>query len=236
MTPRPNSRRRAFTLVEMLVAMAVMGIVMSFAALEFKDVVFTYINVDSHLSAEQQARVALAKVSDLSRQASVVNNLNPEMSPTPAVTEPVSTRGPVLRFTKAQDLSAVSIPTPSGVPNPCYDTVTIFVVPDSAVPNSDPIFKPHNLVEQVAPFDTTRHECISGTPTQFRLIARNVEDFTVQPVESCDAGSPKCTSYGQGYRLDISIFGYDDHNEDQRAGALYHLSSVITPLTFGKSL
>lgn len=218
---------RAFTLVEMLVSMAVMGIVMSFAALEFKDVVFTYLNADSHLSAEQQARVAVAKVNDLSHQASVVDGANPA----PPITEPGPTPGPELRFTMAQSLDPNSIPLQNGVPAPCYDVVTVSLAPDSAAP--DPIAAPHNLVEQVEPYQTSRTECTKGVTFGLHLIARNVENFTVQQIEPCNGID--CTPYGQGYRIDISIFGYDENKVDRHAGALYHLSSVITPLTFGAS-
>lgn len=217
----------------MLVAMAVMGVVMSFAALEFRAVVFNYLGIDSHLSAEQQARVAIAKVDDISRQASVVDSVDPAALPSPAIVQPASTAGPTLQFTKTQCLDLSCIPTQNGVPKPCYDTVTIFVVPDSSVSNSDPIFQPHNLIEQTAPIDPTRSDCTGGDKAASRLIARNVENFTVQKAE-CGNGGGNCT-YGQGYRIDISIFDYDDHSANSHEGTLYHLSSVITPLTFGES-
>jgi prepilin-type N-terminal cleavage/methylation domain-containing protein len=233
MTVRRKSRYRAFTLVEMLVAMAVMGIVMSFAALEFRAVVFTYLGIDSHLSAEQQARVAVTKVDDISRQASVVDSLDPAALPSPPIVQPASTAGPILQFTKAQCLDLSCIPTPNGVPKACYDTVTIYVVPDSIAPNSNPILQPHNLIEQIAPVDPSRTECTGGENAGSHLIARNVEDFTVQKAE-CGIGGGNCT-YGQGYRIDISIFNYDDNSKNSHEGALYHLSTVITPLTFGES-
>jgi prepilin-type N-terminal cleavage/methylation domain-containing protein len=219
-----RSRRRAFTLVEMLVAMAVMGIVMSFAALEFRAVVFSYLNIDSHLSAEQQARVAIAKVNDLSRQASVVNDVQLSQSPQPAVLQPVSTPGPVLQFTRADSLQ--NIPLFDGAPDPCYDIVTITL---AQVNGSIQI---HNLVAETSEWDPSRSDCTKpANPVQ--VIARNVQDFTVQHAERCPR-KDKC-SYLQGYRIDVSIFDYDDHAADQHAGALYHLSSVITPLTFGAS-
>lgn len=225
MTMRKNVHRRAFTLVEMCVAMAVMGIVMSFAALEFKAVVFTYLNADSHLSSEQQARVAIAKLSDLTHQASVVNNPDPNVSPQPAIILPAgNTPGPTLQFTMAQSLDPSSLPTPGGVPKPCYDLVTVSINPISAA---------NDLVEQVEPWDSTRTECTQGFTFGSHLIARNVEAFTVARAE-CDLGGNNCT-YGQGYRIDISTFDYDDNAADSHAGALYHLSSVITPLTFGES-
>lgn len=230
---RGNSRRRAFTLFEMLISMFIMGLVMSFAALEFKDVVFTYLDVDSHLSSEQQARVAIAKVNDIARQASVVDQ---SQNPVPPVVQPASTAGPILEFTKAESIDPTSMPTPGGVPDPCYDDVSIFVVPDAVVPNNNPIDQPHNLVERVVPQNTSRIECTSGKqPLPLHLIARDVQAFTVEKIEPCAPNDPKCSQFGQGYRIDISVFDYDDHKADNHSGSLYHLTSVITPLTFGKS-
>lgn len=233
MTAQRNSRRRAFTLYEMCVAMAIMGIVMSFAALEFKAVVFSYLDADSHLSAEQQARVALAKVDDLSRQASVVNDVSATApSPEPAILEPASTPGPTLRFTKVDSLDLNTMPFCNGAPCPCYDVVTIALSQVSI--SGDPIAQPHNLVAETEPYLLNPPSCSKPADAGMRLIARNVEDFTVQPAEPC-VNPNNCTGYLQGYRIDISTFDYDDHAADQHSGALYHLSSIITPLTFGRS-
>lgn len=232
MTMRSGYRSRGFTLVEMLIAMAIMGIVMSFAALEFKDVVFGYLSGESHLSAEQQARVAMAKVDDLSRQASVVDGA----APTPPVLQPVRTPGPVLQFTKAEDLGPKSMPTPGNMPKPCYDYVTIELEQPAGIVNPDPSQQPHTLVEQTTPYDPTRLDCVApnSTPAPPRIIARNVASFVVQPIE-CPPTKSNCQSYSQGYQIDISIFDYDDNAADHHAGALYHFSSVIDPLTFGKA-
>jgi prepilin-type N-terminal cleavage/methylation domain-containing protein len=213
--------RRAFTLVEMLVAMAVMGIVMSFAALEFRDVVSTYISVGSHLSSEQQARLAMAKVSDALRQASVVDVPDPNSTASPgvAVLEPQSTPGPRLVFTAAAEVDANMPLDGNGRPTPCYNVVQIYWEPSSESP-------PGNLFEQIDPDDPGKGPCpnfnYGGMP---RLLARNVQAFVVQP------GSGD--GFLQGYRVDVSIFDYDDNKLNSNAGALYHLSSVITPLVFG---
>ena len=231
MKAQRKSRKRAFTVFEMVIAMAIMAIVMSFAALEFRAVVFTYLDADSHLSAEQQARVAIAKVNDLSRQASVVNDVTSLMSPQPAILEPTGTPGPTLQFTKVDSLDPNNMPFSNGVPDPCYDVVTITLSQVST--SGDPIAQPHNLVAETAPYPFNPPTCGKPADDGVRLIARNVQDFTVQHVEPCQNSS--CSGFLQGYRIDISTFDYDDHAADQHAGALYHLSSVITPLTFGAS-
>lgn len=211
--------RRAFTLVEMLVAMAVMTIVMSFAALEFKDVVSTYLSVGSHLSSEQQARLAMQKVSDALRQATVVDSPDPNSTAKPgqAVREPQSTPGPRLVFTAAAQVDANMPLDANGRPTPCYNVVQIYWEPSSDSP-------PGNLFEQIDPNAPQNGPCGNYGPMP-RLIARNVQSFVVQP----GAGQ----GFLQGYRVDVSIFDYDDNKLNSNAGALYHLSSVITPLVFG---
>ena len=214
-----KKRRRAFTLVEMLVAMAVMGIVMSFAALEFKDVVYTYISVGSHLSSEQQARLAMAKVSDALRQASVVDSPDPNSTgqPVQAVLEPTNTPGPRLVFTAAAEVDANMPLDGSGRPTPCYNKVQIYWEPSSESP-------PGNLFEQIDPVNPA-DPCPFNYAGMPRLVARNVQAFIVQPGRG--------DGFAQGYRVDVSIFDYDDNKLNSNAGALYHLSSVITPLVFG---
>jgi len=229
-----NSGSRAFTLVEMLVAMACMGIIMSLAALEFKDVVYGYLYTESHITSEQQARLALAKVDELSRQASVVDSQSPGPAPLPAILEPSSTPGPRLVYTQVADLNTKTMPLCNGAPCPCYDKVQIYIAPPSSVPGGDPALQPHNLVEQIDPQDPLRGQCVptQPAPESFRLLARNVEDFEVQPVSCQDQGD---CSYLQGYRVDITTFNYDENALDNHAGAAYHISSVITPIVYGKA-
>jgi len=214
--------QRGFSLVEMIVAMAVLGIVMSFAALEFKYVVYAHLFDESHLSVEQQARVTMAKIDVLSHQASVID-LGTDVinSPPPAIIHPDATPGSTLEFTQVASLDPAALPTPNGYPQPCYNKVQIYLDDQNASGG------PGRLLERVDPYAAP---CPGYNYADMpRLIARNVQNFTVQQVKnSVDA-------YGQGYRVDLTIFNYDDNKIDQRAAATYHLSSVITPLVFGKT-
>ena len=212
-------RQAGFTLVEMMVAMAAMGIIMTFAAFEFSSVINAHLFAVSHLSAEQQARIAMQKVAGISRAASVVDtgSDDPMSTPPPAVSEPSSTTGPRFVFTQVASLDPNDMTIQNGVPVPCYNNVQIYLqntvgaVGGTVWEQADPHDQP------CKGFDYSRMPL---------LIARNVADFEVTPVKNTNA-------YENGYRVDITIYGYDDRSIDSRAGASYHLESVITPIVFG---
>jgi len=221
-------KARGFTLVEMCVAMGVMGIVMTVAAMEFKTVVYTHLFETSHMSAEQQARVAMAKIAGISRQASVVDNQTVGSNPTPAVTEPSSTAGPRFVFTQVACLGTdpKCLPVSGGVPAPCYNKVQLYLQNTVGAVGG-------TLWEQAEPFDAAGGPCPSFDYSRMPLlIARNVEDFSVTPIPN----NTNKLGYQNGYRVDLTIYGYDDHSIDSRAGASYHLQTVITPIVFGESL
>lgn len=210
---------RGFTLVEMLVAMTVMAIVMSLAALAFKYVIFAHLFAESHLSSEEQARVAMAKVTGIARQASIVDDGSALVTPPPPpFSEPAATPGSRLAFTQAAALPT-DMPTPGGRPVPCYNKVQIYFSEQNGAQTGE-------LLEQIDP-DVAASPCpnfdYSNMP---RIVARNVQAFSVEPLAGAGA-------FATGYRIDISTMVATDNANDQRAGALYHLSSVISPLVFG---
>lgn len=219
-------RSRAFTLVEMCVAMAVMAIVMSLAALEFKDVVYAHLFAESHLSVEQQARVAVAKIAAASRQASIVDSTpipgQPDQNPSPAISEPQKTPGPRLVFTQVATLDTKYIDV-NGAPQLCYNLVQIYLDKPSAQDEG-------KIWEQVAPNDPTQGNCPGYTyPAGPILLTKNVNAFSVEPLS---AGKDK---YEIGYRIDITIFDYEGYALDNRNTALYQLSTVILPNVYGKA-
>ena len=213
-------RRKAqgFTLVEMMVAMAIMGIVMTLAALEFKYVVYGYLFNESHLTAEQQARVAMAKVTNVAHQASVPDSSpNPQASSTPvAILEPLSTPGARLAFTQVASLNPSDMPVVNGDPVPCYNVVQLYVDSFAGVPSVG------KLWEQVDPL--LGSDCAGFDYSHMPLLlSRNIQRFMVEPIQN-----------GQGYRVDLTIYDGEDHAIDNRAGATYDLTSVITPIVSGQ--
>jgi hypothetical protein len=206
--------------------MAAMGFVMTVAAMAFKTVVYEHMFAESHLTAEQQARLAMAKISGISRQASVVDSSpQPNASQTPAIIEPFSTPGPRLVFTQVACLGTDAtncLPVVNGVPQPCYNIVKLYVVRD-VLPSTGA-----SLWEQADPVGAAPGGCPGFDYSHMPLlIARNVEDFQVAPIAN------SVDLYATGYRVDLTIYGYDDNKIDTRAGAAYHLQSVITPIVFG---
>jgi len=205
--------------MEMLVAMAVMAIVMSLAALGFKYVIFAHLFAESHLSSEEQARVAMAKVTGIARQASIVDmGTSFATPPPPPFSEPAATPGTRLVFTQAAALP-IDMPTPGGRPQPCYNKVQVYFSEQNGAQTGQ-------LLEQIDP-DVAGSPCANFDYSNMpRLVARNIQAFSVAPIAGAD-------SYGNGYRVDISTMVATDNANDLRAGALYHLSSVISPLVFG---
>jgi prepilin-type N-terminal cleavage/methylation domain-containing protein len=222
MTHRGRTGARAFTLVEMVVAMAVMGIIMTLAALEFKYIVFSHLSAESHLTAEQQARVAMAKITGAAHQASVVDSSpNPLATATPAIIEPVTTPGPRLVYTQAASLDPSAMPIQNGVPVPCYNQVQLYLdkAPGDTV---------GTLKELATPIGPSLGSCAGFDYSHMPLLlARNVQDFQVSPIAN------NVDPYAAGYRIDLTIYDEEGHQIDQRAGALYTLSTVISPIVYG---
>jgi prepilin-type N-terminal cleavage/methylation domain-containing protein len=207
---------RAFTIFEMIIAMFIMAIVMSVAALEFQSVIYQHMFLESHLTAEQQARVAIAKVSGAARQTSV--DISDFPTPPPPVIQPASTPGPILEFYQVASLQPGEMPTPGGIPKPCYNTVTIAL-------NKQIGETVGTIEETIAPVSGP---CVPAPPVAPLVLARNVADFQVSYASGV-------ANSGAGYRIDVLIYDQEDNTIDQRMGASYHLSSVFTPLVFGKA-
>jgi prepilin-type N-terminal cleavage/methylation domain-containing protein len=217
--------RRGFTLVEMLVAMLLLGIVMSIAAYEIQTVVYQRMYMQSHMTAEQTARVAMSRVADDSRQMSV--DITDFAQPQGPVLQPatMSTAGPILQYYETAGLVAQGsgpnpLPSPNGVPVPCYNEVTIQLV----IPTPPPTLRGGELQETIVPVGSP---CDMTYPSAPIVLARNVSSFTVTAIPSGSTGVPN------GYQIDISAYPSDDEaNIDTRMGATYRISQMITPVVF----
>jgi|GEM_PF-2200539 len=97
-TVRRPKRSSGFTLVELLVAIAVLGLILTFIGLEFVSVVDNTLHTRASVDAEAQARIVMAKVSGQMRGAYFDETDYPTAAP-------------------AQQLAVVSpIPVPSASP------------------------------------------------------------------------------------------------------------------------
>ena len=216
-----NRRRtRAFTLVEMIITTSIVAIVMAIAAWMFQSVIYQHMFLESHLTAEEQARIALAKVTGAARQMSVdITDVSGDNTPAPPVIQPTATPGTVLEYTQVNSLQPGELPTPGGVPRPCYNFVEIQLdKPNGQLTGT--------LDEVISPVSSP---CSQNPPPLPIVLAHNVEDFQVKQVPSNGATV-------NAYQIDITIWDQEDNaNIDQRMGAAYHLSTVITPVVFGRA-
>lgn len=218
---RRNRTYRGHTLVEMLVAMAVLGIVMSLAAFEFQSVIAQHNFVQSHLDAEQQARIAMSKLSVAVRQASVdVTDFPSPGGPVTMPTAGTSTASEIQYYAVA-GLSPQALPTDgNGAPIPCYDQVTI------TYQTPAPMASEGTLLKTVAPVGLP---CVATAPSP-EIIATNVDYFNVT---ERSAGS----GYKNSYNITLSIKA-EIINLSRSASPLptqYTLSTTLSPLAFGKT-
>lgn len=124
---------RGFTIVELLISMTIMGIVLALAVVEFAMVFNHNSLMTANLTADQNARIAMAKVTNELRQA--MPDLTDSTSGTVMVTPtqpPPSTAPTAVTFVQFYRVHNGTgglvnpIPTDAnGNPTPCYDLVTL---------------------------------------------------------------------------------------------------------------
>ena len=125
--------RRGFTVTELLISMTIMGIVLGLAIVEFA-MVFNHNNLmGANLAADQNARIAMARVTNELRQAMpdltdsstgtiVVTPTAPPPSTAPTAVTTVS----FYRVHNGTGGFVTPVPTDiNGAPVPCYDLVTL---------------------------------------------------------------------------------------------------------------
>lgn len=168
-----SKKPRGFTVTELLISMTIMGIVLALAVLEFA-MVFNHNNLmNANLSADQNARIAMARVTNELRQAmpdftdmstgQVV--VTPTAPPTATAGSPVTT---VTFYRVHNGPGGLTTPVPtdsSGNPIPCYDTVTL---------TWDSVAK---TISKTVTLKTNANCPTASTVTS--VIARNVTNFGV---------------------------------------------------------
>ena len=167
------TKPRGFTVPELLISMTIMGIVLALAVLEFAMVFNHNTLMNANLSADQNARIAMAKVTNELRQAMPDFTdystgqmvVSPTAPPTATAASPVTT----VQFYRVHNgPGGLTTPVPTdsaGNPIPCYDLVTLTW--DSTAKT---ITKTVALV--------TNTNCPNAATTS-NIIARNVTNFGV---------------------------------------------------------
>lgn len=208
---------RAFSLVEMLFAMTILGIVLGLTVAEFTAAIQNFRFEDAHLDAETQGRIAMAKINDLMKMATPdiadqgLASPNGKCQtvgtcPVLAASLPNSVDGATqVSFfvvtndvTKVGHLSQTTMTTNgNGEPIPVYDVVTV-------------LYDGANTVESCRVPATTfdpANPCANVTP---QIITHNVDPappngaapFGVTPL-GCSA-SP-CQDQASAVQIDLSI-------------------------------
>jgi prepilin-type N-terminal cleavage/methylation domain-containing protein len=168
---------RGFTLIEMMFAMGILGLVLSLTLAEFITAFGHFSFAQTHMDAEMAGRVAMAKVNDALQLATSDHNPNdvPPCATKCRVVAKLSAMGDdiaiIVTTTDPSDTSGQLSPTMQTVgqiPRPDYQIVEL------------------NL-------DSTKQEIIEtrstysafftgGTPTSTAVLARNVQTFNVVPL------------------------------------------------------
>jgi len=174
-----RNNRRGFTIVEMLISMTIMGLVLALAVVEFA-MVFNHNNLTSaNITAEANARISMAKVTNEMRQAmpDVTDFTTPPYpmvvtptAPPPSTAPGTSTSIEYYRVDNGSaGLTASPIPVDSnGNPVPCYDEVTL-----TYDPVGETITRTISLVQNT--------NCSTASVTT-DILARNIVGFSVSAI------------------------------------------------------
>jgi hypothetical protein len=110
---------RGITVVEMLITLGVIGLVLTLTVALFQLTTHHFSKTTTDLSGEQEARIAMSRVTKELRQAMP----DPNLPPAPPVLAPMpsATATPYVQFTEAEPFSSADYRVVS------YDTVTIFM-------------------------------------------------------------------------------------------------------------
>jgi prepilin-type N-terminal cleavage/methylation domain-containing protein len=210
-----NAGQRGNTLVELLMAMVVLAIVMSLAAFEFRSVITQHEFVQSHLDAEEQARIAMARMTAAVKQSSV--DISDFSLPNGPVISPTSTPDSKIQYYQVSGLTPDDLPTAAaGAPLPCYNVVTL------AYQTPAPKETEGTVAETIAPVGAP---CPNFTYPPSTVIAQNVDSFGVQLISG--TGAPT-------YQLNLTIKA-QLLTATNMPPSQYSLSETIVPLVYGSS-
>jgi prepilin-type N-terminal cleavage/methylation domain-containing protein len=194
---------RGFTLIEMLTAMFVLGIVLTLTVSEFTYAIANFRWTNAHLDAETQARVAMARINDLMKMGTPdilttqcakqntcsVIDVNAKLQNGTDANTSISFYEVTNNTADVGHLSPTMLTNASGEPQPSYNVVTI-------------LYQPPNLVECVqtqANFDANPTQPCLNVGVQ--TIAYDVTAFGITPL-GCGAALT-CDSLVGSVQVDL---------------------------------
>jgi prepilin-type N-terminal cleavage/methylation domain-containing protein len=200
-----RAKTRGFTIVEMMISMSIMGLVLALAIIEFVMVFNHNSLMTADLSADQNGRIVMARVTNELREGMPdVTDYTGLNTPPPIVSNPTpaASAAPVqsITFWRVHSGSGglddpVAIPTdPNGNPAPCYDQVTLTYDPAA-----------HTITKTV----TLKTNVNCATPqTTTNIVASNVSSF--------QATAPS-----------TNLIDIDLQTTDTKGGSIYDLNSQV---------
>jgi prepilin-type N-terminal cleavage/methylation domain-containing protein len=203
--PKFNKRngRRGFSLIELMFAMGILGLVLSLTLAEFITAFGHFSFAQTHMDAEMAGRVAMAKVNDVLQLAS--SDHNPADVPAACSTHcmvvankndlawpgPISDVAVVVTTNDVTDSSgqlSAGMKTVAGVPEPDYQVVEL---------------KMDNVLQQITETRTSfKQWFLGGLPTSTAVLARNVQSFNVTAL-NWDGAKGFCS----GFQVNIQTVG-----------------------------
>jgi len=234
---RTRKSEHAFTLIEMLFAMTILGIVLGLITLEFTAAIQNFRFSNAHLDAETQARVAMAKVNDVMKMGT------PDVNDPPCVAnsqkcsvlanflQVASPNGSVSFFEVTDDHSdpghlsdaGMTLNPGNGEPKPQYEVVTILL--DNVKNELDLCRIKDTSFDPASP-------CAGSTGTQ--VLAYDVTNFNVTPI-GCPIGNATCQSETGTLQVDISTTNNTNQNTGSSTSGQTAESAQVTNTLFFSS-
>jgi prepilin-type N-terminal cleavage/methylation domain-containing protein len=199
-----RTKTRGFTVIELMISMAIMGLVLALAIVEFVMVFNHNSLMTADLSADQNGRIVMAKVANELREGMPdVTDFTTPATPPPIVSNPTPPAGApsqTISFWRVHSGTGglddpIAIPTDAfGNPTPCYDQVSLVYDPAA-----------HTITRTV----TLKTNAKCPTPsTTTNIIASNVSSF---------GATAQSTNL-----IDIDL-----QTTDTKGGSIYDLNSQV---------
>ena len=216
---------RGATLIDVLVAMVVLAVVATAVAFMFEEAVKHFAFSSSSLTSEQQARVALTKVTVAMRQASLIVTATPDQNgqtpipvPMPSATGAPSNQVVFYEVASLNDQDFGQ--NNDGEPTPCYNKVRIAWASPNPAPSPPQYGAP--ITEDVVPYATP---CPNFTYPPTAVIANDVTSFTVTQ----NAGN---ATNGQTWNYQVDVQVTKQERVDQTP-SVYQLTANVHPIMAG---
>jgi prepilin-type N-terminal cleavage/methylation domain-containing protein len=198
---KPRGEGRGFTLIEMMFAMGILGLVLSLTLAEFITAFGHFSFAQTHMDAEMAGRVAMSKVNDVLQLAS--SDHNPNDVPKACATKcPVVANAASFPSGTTSDVAIIVTTTdPSDITgqlSPTMNTVGQVPEPDYQVVELSYNALQQEIIESKYTYSAFQ---VGGNPTTTAVLARNIQSFQVTALD----WEPK--GFCSGFQVNIQSVG-----------------------------